>query len=87
MWDQRLTAKDIEALVARNLRRSPVEEVMRLRALQEFSEIPTELLLQLAFVISQLQKTGELDKHVRLYLDHVIADRRPDEPRSFVRAD
>lgn len=57
---------------------------MRLRALQEISEIPTEILMQLAFVISQLQKRGELDMHVRLYLDHVVGGRRPNEPRSFL---
>ncbi len=86
LGEQRITNEDIDLLIESNIRECSIEEAMRLRALQELSQIPTELLIELAFVVSKLHVAGNLHQHVQLYLNHVVNAQRPAEPRSFAEA-
>ena len=70
MWVGRATELDIVRLISMNLVDAPMEEVMRLRALQEISALKTEQLIEVAAVITRMNAAGVLDENTKACLQH-----------------
>lgn len=74
---------ELQRLDDLNWRDDAIERIMRLRALQELSAVPSGVLLCMVAVITRLQEQGELDGHVKLYCESVFEDCWPAEQLVF----